>query len=184
MKPNKKFTNQGLEFWANIKLLNQRIGYFEHKSKNNPEPNFVIPTIDQVKYKFNYEGLDYSKLIKNDEWTSFGKSVEEYFQYRKQVLNEQVKPNLLDAKSAKKLFRTLKKEIKPKGCPLPMNKQKGDKKDFAFFTCIINMLIEANLNGNTCDYDLKELTAITENNIPLRIFSRRVDGAFPHIEVV
>lgn len=180
MKPNNKYKDLGLEFWANIKLLNQRLGYFERKTKKNPNPDFVIPTIEQVKNTFEQEGLDYSKLVQNDKWTDFGKTMIGYFQHRKKVLNEQVEPSLMDAKSAKALFRKLKKELKPK-CPLPMNKQTGKKKDFAFFTGIINMLIEANANGNVCNYDPMELTAITINGFPVRTLSRRVDGAFPTV---
>lgn len=180
MKPNNKYTDLGLEFWANIKLLNQRLGYFERKTKKNQNPNFVIPTIEQVKNTFDQEDLDYSKLIKNNKWTAYGKTMIEYFQHRKEALNEKVKPNLMSAKSAKTLFRKLKRELKPK-CPLPMNKQKGKKKDFAFFTCIINMLIEANANGNPCNYDPMELTSITKDGFPVRTLSRRVDGAFPTV---
>jgi hypothetical protein len=62
---------------------------------------------------------------------------------------------------------------------LPMNKQKGDKKSHAYFTCIVNMLIEANANGMPCDYDPRELTTVTHNGAPLRTLARRVDGAFP-----
>jgi hypothetical protein len=41
------------------------------------------------------------------------------------------------------------------------------------------MLIEANACGLPCDYDPRELTAITFNNAPIRTLARRVDGAFP-----
>ena len=126
MEPNNKFTDLGLEFWANVKLLNQRLGYFERKTKKNLNPDFIIPTIEQVKETFEQEELDYSKLTENDKWTAFGKTMIGYLKHRKKVLNEQVEPNLMDAKSAKTLFRKLKKELKPK-CPLPMNKQKGKK---------------------------------------------------------
>ena len=91
----------------------------------------MIPTIQQVKDTFEQEGLDYSKLIIADKWTDFGKTMIGYFRHRRKVLNEQVKLNLMDAKSAKTLFQKLKKELKPK-CPLPMNKQKGKKKKNSF----------------------------------------------------
>ncbi len=181
MKANKEFTDLGLEFWAYIKLLNQRLGYFEYKSKSNPNPNFVIPTIKEIKQQFDNENLDYSNLIVDDKWTVLGKKLEQYFLYRKEVLNKYVKPNLLNAEEAKRLFNKLKKELKPKNCPLPLNKQKKEKRDYAFLTCIVNMLLESNLSDNPCDYDPKELTALTENNFPLRVFSKRVDGAFPSV---
>ncbi|HEX5733361.1 MAG TPA: hypothetical protein VF131_11055 [Blastocatellia bacterium] len=59
-----------------------------------------------------------------------------------------------------------------------MNKQKGEKKAPAYFTGLINMLVEANVEGLPCDYDPRELTTVTFNNAPLRTLARRVDGAF------
>ena len=84
----------------------------------------------------------------------------------------------MDASEAKRQFRRLKTSLKP-SCPLPMNKQKGSKKAEAYFTCIINMLIEANAKGFGCDYDPRRLTTFTRDGIPLRTLARRVDGAFP-----
>ena len=49
----------------------------------------------------------------------------------------------------------------------------------AYFTGIINMLIEANANGLPCDYDPRKLTSVTLTRAPLRTLARRVDGAFP-----
>jgi hypothetical protein len=180
MKADNRFIGLELEFWANVKLLNQRLGYFENKSKTNPNPNFVIPTIDQVKQVFDDEALDYSQLIVNNRWTKKGKLLNEYFIYRKQALTQIVEPNLMKVAEAQKLFLKLRKELKP-NCPLPMNKQSGNKKDFAFYTGIINMLIEFNAKGSPCDFNPMELTAITINNFPARTLSRRVDGAFPSV---
>ncbi|MFH1250666.1 MAG: hypothetical protein V1715_06150 [bacterium] len=180
MKPNNTFTSLKPEFWANVKLLNQRLGYFERKSKKNKNPDFVIPSIDQIKDVFDKEGLNYSKLVQSDTLTDFGKTLIDYLTYRKDALNKQVEPNLMDVKTAKAQFKKLKIILKP-NCPLPMNKQKGKKKDNAFFTCIINMLIEANSDGKPCNYDPLELTAITVDKFPVRTLSRRVDGAFPSV---
>lgn len=62
-----------------------------------------------------------------------------------------------------------------------MNKQTKEKKDNAFLTGLVNMLIEKYKGKFSCDYDPKELTAITENKFPIRTLSRRVDGAFPSV---
>lgn len=72
----------------------------------------------------------------------------------------------------------MKKKLKP-SCPIPLNKQKGKKRAPAYFTGIVNMLIEAHSNGLPCDYDPRELTTVTRDGIPLRTLARRVDGAFP-----
>ncbi len=67
------------------------------------------------------------------------------------------------------------------GCPLPLNKQKGDKAGPAYFTGIINMLIANGLRGTQCDYSPMKLTTITRNATVIRTLSRRVDGAFPAV---
>jgi len=84
----------------------------------------------------------------------------------------------MDTAKAKSLYENLYRKLSPK-CPIPMNKQKGEKKAPAYLTAIINMLVEANSNGSECDYDPHVLTTITKNNFPLRTLARRVDGAFP-----
>lgn len=104
----------------------------------------------------------------------------EYFTYRKNVLHGHVEPNLMDAVQAKNEFARLKRELKPK-CPLPMNKQKGKKKAPAYFTGIVNMLIEAHAGGSSCDYDPRALATVASNGAPLRTFARRMDGAFPSV---
>ena len=86
----------------------------------------------------------------------------------------------MNVNKAEKLFRQLRRELNPK-CPLPMNKQKGKKKAPAYFTCIVNMLIEANANGLECDYDPRSLTIVTRRGMPLRTLARRIDGAFPGV---
>jgi hypothetical protein len=62
-----------------------------------------------------------------------------------------------------------------------LNKQKGEKQGPAYFTSIINMLIEANSKGYDCNYDPKELSAFTHEKFPIRSLSRRVDGSFPNV---
>src|SRR5207237_4248459 len=56
---------------------------------------------------------------------------------------------------------------------------KGAKRAPAFFTGIINMLIEAHADGVVVDYDPRGLTLVTRDDIPFRTLARRVDGAFP-----
>jgi len=180
MKPKKKFLNLDAEFWANVKLLNQRLGYVHRKSKKHPEGGFKIPTPEDIIVVFEKENLNSSKLIENGKLTSFGQLVCDYIKYRGQVLTEEVEPNLLDKDQAKKIFYQLKKKLNP-NCPLPMNKQEGEKKDYSYLTGMVNMLIEKEIGNSPCNYDPKELTALTKNKFPIRVLSRRVDGAFPSV---
>lgn len=98
--------------------------------------------------------------------------------YRASVLGRLVEPSLMTAEQAKEVFEKLRAELCPE-CPIPLNKQSGKKKAPAFFTGIINMLIEANAKGMTCDYDPRTLTTVTRNGKPVRTLARRIDGAFP-----
>ena len=181
MKPNKLFKNQSLEFWANIKLLNQRIGYVLRQSPRNPNGGFIIPTEEQIKNVFIKENLNYSKILdQNDKFTEFGRLIVSYMEYRSILLIEIVHPNLMDKEEAKELFYSLKDRLNPQ-ISLPLNKQTGEKKDFAYLTGIVNMLINENKEDFDCDFDPKELTAITQDGFPLRTLSRRVDGAFPTV---
>ena len=84
----------------------------------------------------------------------------------------------MDLERAKAEFERLRAELSPT-CPLPMNKQRGEKRGPAYLTGIVNMLIEAHSDGNACDYDPRSLTKFTRNNAPLRTLARRIDGAFP-----
>ena len=84
----------------------------------------------------------------------------------------------MDVDAARNLFDELKDEYRP-NCPLPRNKQKGDKAGHAYFTGIVNMTIERFRDGVPVDYNPMELTTATYNGAPLRTLARRVDGAFP-----
>lgn len=181
MRPNNLYKNQSLEFWANIKLLNQRLGYTIKVSKKNPNGGFVIPSVQQIKTVFESEGLNFSKLIdQNDSFTEFGQLVIDYMIYRGELLTNSIQPNLMNKESAKETFYTLKNELNPQ-IPLPYNKQKDEKKDYSYLTGIVNILINEIKGDSNCDFDPKELTAFTENGYPIRTLSRRVDGAFPSV---
>ncbi|SDI63408.1 hypothetical protein SAMN05421846_1112 [Chryseobacterium taeanense] len=181
MIPNAKFKNQSPEFWANIKLLNQRLGYTKKPNKTNPAGGFVIPTKDNIKKVFIDEGLDYSKLINSEnEYTELGNIIIEYIIYRSEVLSENVQNLLMDKHEAKELFYSIKESF-THSTPLPYNKQKDEKRDFAYLTGIVNMLITKYKGDFDCDFDPKELTAITQNGFPVRTLSRRLDGAFPSV---
>lgn len=112
--------------------------------------------------------------------TALGQNLYDYFSYRADVLNNFVRPHLMTGAQAQSAFYDLRKLHAPT-CPIPMNKQKGEKRAEAFFTGIINILISANAEGLPCNYDPRELTAVTLNGAPLRTLARRVDGAFPTV---
>jgi hypothetical protein len=177
--PNELFVNQPKAFWANVRSISQQVGYTERSRKEDDGGRIKVPSFFEIAQSLQAIGLTADHLVSaRREPTELGSAVHSYFQYRAKVLDEFVEPRLLSKDSAKDLFTKLRDELKPR-CPIPMNKQKGDKRAESYFTGIINMLIEAHSAGVPCDYDPRELTTVTLNNVPLRTLARRVDGAFP-----
>ena len=171
MKPIDRFLRKPRSFWASVRSLSQHIGY----SKIN---TIIVPTIEQMVTAFNELGLNSEKLISEGKATPLARELIDYFEQRAIGLVEIIEPNLMNADQAKKQFSLLYEDLKPK-CPIPFNKQKGDKRAEAFLTGIVNMLIESNSKGHECNFDPRELTTITRDGEPLRTLARRVDGAFP-----
>jgi hypothetical protein len=176
MKADIRFLSQQKEFWANIRTISQELGYTVRGAGT-----IKVPALKDVKTKFKELHLDTHHICNEaDELTDFGMTLFAYFDYRAKVLNEFVQSNLMNKEAAEIEFEKLKSSLNPT-CPLPMNKQKAEKKNYAFLTGMVNMLIEQGLQGLPCDYDPRALTTITHNGQPVRTLSRRVDGAFPAV---
>ena len=173
MKPNPKFSNMPKYFWAVVRTVSQKIGY-----TNRGTGLVKIPNVTEIKKAFDDLDLDTKNIINNGIHSELAQSLVDYYSYRADILNNYVEPRLMDAERAKKEFHAIYKSFSP-SCPIPMNKQKGEKKEPAFLTGIINMIIERDLGVLPCDYDPRELTTVTLGGLPLRTLSRRVDGAFP-----
>ena len=142
MKPNQRFRNKPKEFWANVRTISQQVGY-----TMRGEGQVKIPAISEIKKAYKSLGLNLLKIIdENNNVTEIGNELLEYFKYRARILNTFVEPRLMDPDRARREFKRLYKKISPK-CPIPMNKQKGEKKAEAYLTAIVNMIIEANASG-------------------------------------
>ena len=174
MEANEKFLNLPKTFWASVRLISQEVGYTA-KGKDQ----IKVPSADEIKSKLHELGIDFDSLrIQKIGSQELDLLLQEYFAYRADTLNTYVEPRLMDGKKAKQVFRDHLSKLKP-SCPIPMNKQTGKKKAPAYLTGLVNMLIEANSKGLSCDYDPHQLTTIIKNGLPLRTLARRVDGAFP-----
>lgn len=174
MKPIPKFQSQPKQFWAHVRTIGQACGYARRGL-------IIVPTLAEIANKFRSMELRTDQLVKNDgSPTELGKILIDYFAARADALNNFVEPRLMDAKRARAAYESLYDELKP-NCPIPMNKQKGEKRAPAFLTAIVNMLTEKHSGGQRCDYDPRELTTITNDGAPLRTLARRVDGAFPSV---
>jgi hypothetical protein len=174
MKPNELFLKLPKTFWASVRLISQDVGYTE-KGTNR----IKIPSREQIKTRLERREIDFDKIQSQIfDSKDFGTLLADYFAYRADILYSFVEPNLMDGKRARRTFEKFYKKLKPSR-QVPMNKQSGEKKAPAYLTGLVNMLIEANSQGLSCDYDPRQLTLITENGLPVRTLARRVDGAFP-----
>jgi hypothetical protein len=174
MKPDPRFLNLPKDFWANVRLISQEVGYTV-----KAQGQIKVPSLAEIQKAFAEISLGMGHLIDTaGSPTPYGKLLLDYFAYRAATLRERAEPMLMTAEQAKRAFERLRKKLQPK-CTIPMNKQSGEKKAPAFFTGIINMLIEANAKGMQCDFDPRVLTTVTRRGRPVRTLARRVDGAFP-----
>ena len=177
VKPNQKFKNKNLKFWANIKALSEKIGYTKRGFES-----VLSFTEDQIRFSISNLGLKRENYFnKEGSPTNLTSDIIKYSKYRANILNNNVAKNLLDKNSAEELFQKLKKEQISLNCPIPMNKQKGAKKSEAYFTGMVNILIESNTEGYKVDYDPKKLIKIFKKGSLKYTLSRRFDGAFPSI---
>ncbi len=173
MKANGLFLNQPKPFWANVRSISQHLGYTLRGTGQ-----IKVPMLGEMRLTMLELGLSTAHIIDDlGQPTELGRTLSAYFEFRADVLNNYVRVLLMDVARARETFESLRGKLCPT-CPIPMNKQKDEKKAAAYFTGIINMLIEANAEGLPCNYDPRELTSVTFNGTPLRTLARRVDGAF------
>jgi hypothetical protein len=176
MKPDQRFVGLDKAFWAHVRSISEEIGYTDRKTKE-----IKVPSLHELAGALSRLALSSAHLAKaGGSPTEFGNQLQTYFQYRAETLNRQVRPLLMDAKTAETLFKKVRKDLRST-TPIPMNKQKGKKKKPAFLTGIVNMLIDANRGDMPCNLDPRQLTSVTRNGLPVRTLARRVDGAFPTV---
>ena len=176
MKPSLRFKGMPAEFWANVKIISQGVGY----AKKNA---VIVPTQKNVEKLYRSLNLDVSKLFPAGKPSRLGEDVLAYFSFRADALNNHIQQLLMSADEAEAMYLALSKKMSfgKNPPPQPMNKQKGKKKKKAFFTCMINMLVANAIGDKNCDYDPRGLTLFTKDKHPRRTLSRRVDGAFPSV---
>ena len=174
MKPNRSYLNQPKPFWANVRSISEIVDYTERG-----RGTVKVPGLTDIREAMRTLGLAASHVeTAAGKPTRLGRSLLAYFAYRAKQLNAYAEPRLMSPKEAQTLFKRMRARLKPK-CPLPMNKQKGEKRTYAYLTGLVNMIVEANAGGMSCDYDPRRLTTVTRDGMPLRTLARRVDGAFP-----
>jgi len=191
MLPIKRFCNQDPSFWAQVKFISESLGYSRRLSKeiiNNPPIDPCDVSACRPMRRFNPDeiilclknnNLDVSQIYSydNKSLTSYGQLLLDYLNERAKIIEVEVLPLLMNREEARRCFEEIRERLNPK-CPLPMNKQKGEKKHYAYLTCIVNMLTEEKLGGPYFDGNPQRLPIIVRNGKLLRMLSRRMDGAY------
>lgn len=128
MKPAERFLKQPKHFWANVRAVSQETGYTDKHQR------IKAPTLQDIQAALGRARLSSTHIVNpHGRATKLGKTLHSYFRYRAEVLNGFVEPRLMDRASAKLEFERLRTRLCPK-CPLPMNKQTGEKKAPAYLT--------------------------------------------------
>ncbi len=174
MIADKRFLNQSKSFWAHIRSISEGVGYTVRG-----QGTVKVPTIDDIVRVLGALSLRTDHVAANGEATKFGTLIVGYFEHRASVLNDYVRPRLMNAARAKQVFDELCAKHNPDACDIPMNKQSGEKKAPNYLQAIINVLIRANCEGLAANLTPRSLTTVTREGKPLRTLARWVDGAFP-----
>ena len=184
MKGNPEFMREPKSFWAMVRTLSEQMGYTHRTARGEERGSGAIKvhSVAEKAHALTKLGLDPTLVLKDGKPTELGEKLERYFAYRAKALTDDVGPNLMNATQAKALFEQVRARVNPPAtCPLPLNKQKGDKRAPAYLTGLVNMLVHEAIEGSPCNYDPGQLTTFTRKGVPLRTLARRVDGAFPSV---
>lgn len=171
MKPDPRFLGRSLRFWGNAKFLSEQIGYSQRGSGQlrrytAQEARMVLTDSDLFAH---------SRRKANDELIA---EVIEYLNWRAEVLNQKVAPLFMNREQAAAEFEAVRSRTRPTK-PLPMNKQKGEKRHPAYLASLVGMIAESVLGPTGFIDDARRLSVLTQDNILEGVFSRRFDGAIP-----
>lgn len=170
-----EFRGMSSSFWAMVKFISQELGYTKRG---------VVRTYTER------EVADFLRSygLRTDQHQI--RNIVEYSQLRAATLNDFVRNNLMDAQTARAEFERLYPIYRDNDflCSLPMNKQRGEMRQIAYFTAIINILAECTIreaglfNGEKCfNDDPRSLMYVIDDREVVGASSRRMDGAYPDI---
>jgi hypothetical protein len=178
MRPLEEFRKQPPEFWALVKLVSQMLGYSERGRGGKPG-----------RIKRYDPGLIAEALVKRDLDPFAAEEnitkLADYSEARADLLETVVEPNLMDRDRAEELFEEIRKRVDPPEFLLSMNKQKGDKRHYAYLACIVSMLTYETLMETfghaTFNPSPRGPLTFARNGVPLRTLFRWMDGAYPDV---
>jgi hypothetical protein len=179
VKAFEEFQNAPAEFWAFVKFVSESLGYTERG--HGIVKQYSYDEISCLCREYNVNAS--SSLIDDTIY---------YTNLRADMLNNFVQSMLMSADEASAEFKQWEQMHRAQHyyCKLPLNKQKGNMKQVAFFTAIINIIAEKTIREITnnkknlgFDDDPRSLTYIWDDERHIiGASSRRFDGAYPNTE--
>ena len=173
-----QFSCMDASFWAFIKFVSEMLGYTKRGTGT-----VMVYTSRMIRTLCNKEGITVS-----DDLIDLAS---QYSYARAALLNDFAERMLMDAETAAEEFKAWKRLYQEQGfkCKLPLNKQKGEMKQIAYFTAMINILAEKTIREITgredilgFDDDPRRLAYIYDDEGRIiGASSRRFDGAYPSI---
>ncbi|MCS6837192.1 MAG: hypothetical protein NZ750_14380 [Anaerolineae bacterium] len=88
-KANPDYLRQDKKFGANVRSIGQELGYVR-------KDQILVYTIDELKSAMSRLNLEFSHLEHNEQITELGVALLGYFSYRAKVINNYVRPRLMD----------------------------------------------------------------------------------------
>ena len=155
MQANSEFSSKPKYFFEATRLISERIGYSTRRTKTT-ESSVKTINVEDAKAILSELG------IKENVQVSI-KDICDYINYRAEILNKRVKPDLMDRDKARNLYDLEKNSKQPKTPPI-MNKQKGDKRHESYLACLVQIQAEHILGYQNFDNDP---LVPSENNVYL-----------------
>lgn len=122
------FKGQPSEFWAKVRFISQELGYTKRRAD-------AIRTysVDEIVNLFLENG-DQIDIAEAEE-------LSKYSEMRCEAVHE-ARNYLMDAKQAEEVYAQVSKKISWAIVPFsaPMNKQKGEKRNVAFLTALVDLI--------------------------------------------
>ena len=179
MRAFSEFTDMSTEFWAFVKFVSEMLGYTDRRKG-------VVCTYSEEQIR----GLCKEKNTYVSD--RLLRQAIRYFNMRADLLNNFAQSMFMDAEQARSECAALLQLHNHNGfqCKIPLNKQKGEMKQIAYFTAIINILAEKTIRDTLpsmhtlgFDDDPRGLVYIWDDDRALLgATSRRFDGAYPSIK--
>lgn len=161
-----------------VKLVSQMLGYSERGRGGVP---------GRLK---RYEPTDIAAALLARDLDPYAAEehvelVAAYSNARADLLEDVVEPSLMNREQAADLFEEIRARVDPPEFLLSMNKQKGEKRHYAYLASIVSMLTYATLieTFGHAKFDPSPRGPLTfsKDGVPLRTLFRWMDGAYPDV---